>query len=136
MKIEYLKEGSADCPLIRIYDFNANAIGVLYRLIIGLCDSKRKLIELTEIEGIYQIGCSLSLAVGVDDKGVKSTSSPTTFMWTLAPETWCTVAGLIEPFRVPSEGEVHQWLAGYEARYGLEDSHIGVVLTNSADGRW
>ena len=137
MKIEYLPKGSMDCPLIRIYYSETSAIRCFHRLIAKFCNGELKSAALHELPGFQLNDCLLCLTVGVEDQGVQQISSAPAFTWVLTPARWCRIAELIEPFTTAAPNiHIHQWLAGREARQGLERSPIAVVLSNSDDGRW
>jgi hypothetical protein len=84
---------------------------------------------------VAEDGCTLRLVAGTQNLGAKKIGSPLEFQWTLRPSQWSTVADLIEPF-VDLGSPGYQWLSGAEARQGLEESEIAVLLTTEDDGRW
>ena len=118
MDIEFLKEGSADCPLVRIYGTNpqefsslADAIKELARAVGNECAVH----ELPNFHGVSN--CTLSVISSSKDEGVRQLSG-TSFVWALSPSKWLLVADLIEPFSGRACDGLHQWLSGPEARYG------------------
>lgn len=137
MRIEYLDEGAVDCPLIRIYSAEPQSFFQLVRLFRELYCGMVQHIAVHEIPGFEAVGgCTLTVAVGQRDEGVHRRDSGQDFEWVLTPSSWETVADLIEPFSTPRDIHIHQWLAGKEARFGLDDSEISVLISNSKDGRW
>lgn len=137
MQIDYLKAGATDCPLIRIYGRNASTIKEFHHILIALCGGTVTAVDIHRLAGFQMNGCLLSLVAGAADQGVRQISAKHEFVWTLTPARWCTVAGFVEPFTIADPPiQIHQWLAGKEARKGLERSEIAVVLSNSDDGSW
>jgi hypothetical protein len=137
MKIEYLAEGSKDCPLIRIYGGDASAFNTLKGAVLGLSRGAAIRVALDEALGFDRVNdCCLTLAVGPRDEGVCLSSPPAHFLWTLTRQKWHTVAGYIEPFTRQVDNTAYQWLCGREAREGLDVSDIGVLISRSAIGQW
>jgi hypothetical protein len=65
MKIEYLHEGSADCPLIRVYGDDAAAAAELHRAIGRLADGTATQVAAHELPGFQSVGgCALTLEPG------------------------------------------------------------------------
>ena len=125
MKIEFLKSGSPDCPLIRLYEFDVNEAYNLRRVALQLARGKQQPVALHDEPGVLPIAdCQLTLRRGEKDRGVNQVA-PLKFEWMLTNEGWRNVAGLIRPF---SRGEAlgFQWLS--------EIGKIAVLL--SRDGSW
>ena len=126
MKLQFLPEGSLDCPLIRLYDFEAADALRLKGLFDGLATGSRTEVSLHEQMGMEPVdGCRLSLRVGKRDTGIVQ-KGPFTFVCDLTPLRWADVASLTEPFCKAAEANVHQWLN--------EDGQISLLL--SPDGKW
>jgi len=125
MKIEFLKSGSPDCPLIRLYGFEADEAYRLRRIALRLAKSTCQAIAFDEQAGILPIGgCHLILSCGKEDRGVLEVG-PSTIEWGLTKSGWFNVAGLIRPF---SRGNLagYQWLS--------DRGKIRILL--SRDGQW
>jgi hypothetical protein len=136
MKIEYLHEGSADCPLIRIYGDDAAAVVEMNRAIGRLADGTATQFAAHELPGFHSVGgCALTLAAQAKDRGILVLGLRQ-FRWVLASSGWSRVAGFVEPFTKPMEHNGHQWLCGKEAAQGLDLGHISVLISNSIEGRW
>src|SRR5262245_51700855 len=121
MKIEYIKDGTSDSPLIRIYGADPKGFSRLTYLFRSLfhCDVSHAAIQ--ELPGFEVVGnCTLTAIIGKQDKGVQRHGSEQDFTWILTPSSWETVADLTEPFRESQDIHFHQWLAGKEARFGLD----------------
>jgi len=127
MRLEYLPDGSLDCPLIRLYDFDAAAATRLLRLVISLSDGSVGRIILDERQEITVVdGCKLALVAAGSDYGVVKMESSNQFECVLTPASWANVAGLIEPFCEPGASNGFQWL----------DETSGISLLLSVDGLW
>ena len=125
MKIEYLPDGSDDCPMIRLYDFAQSEIADLFAAVTTLASSERLSVAVDELAGVETISeCRLTLRSGVRDIGVVHVDARASFECGLRPEGWDNVAGLIEPFLNAASG--YQWLVM------LGDAR----LLHSVDGQW
>jgi hypothetical protein len=125
MKMEFLKSGAPDCPLIRLYEFKTSEVQSLRRITLQLARGRTSSAPLHKEQGIHAIGgCQLVLSKGEKDRGVFETG-PLEFAWVLTRGGWLSVSGLIRPFsRVNSGG--HQWLS--------DRGKIRIVISH--DGRW
>jgi hypothetical protein len=125
MKLEFLESGSPDCPLIRLYEFNAKEAYELRRIALQLAKGKEHTIFLHEQPGMISIGgCELTLQQEDKDRGASEISS-LKFKWVLSQAGWLQVAGLIRPF---SQGanKGWQWLS--------EVGKVRILL--SVEGSW
>lgn len=125
MKLEFVGEGSPDCPLIRLYDFSAAEAQRLLQIVLGLARKANTAVSLHAEQGIQPIGgCELTLRRADDSPGVRELRDRN-FEWVFSDGGWLDVAGLIQPFC--QEGAPRfQWLS----RIGK----ISVLL--SRDGHW
>ena len=124
MKLEFLPDGSDDCPLVRLYDFSPVEVADLAAAISGLAEGRTTTCPVHALTGVEPVnGCRLTLRVGWRDQGMVQLPGPADFNCVLTPDTWANVAGLTEPFVAGSTG--FQWLAGGDARWLL-----------SGDGHW
>lgn len=125
MKLEFLREGSPDCPLIRLYDFSSDEARGLQQVVLQLVRDKDAVVALHAEPGIQPVGqCELYLRQAENPHGIREIG-PLKFEWTYSAGGWLEVAALIQPFcRGDSTG--NQWLT----RIGT----ISVLL--SPDGRW
>jgi hypothetical protein len=136
VKVEYLENGSPDCPLIRIYGTDKAEFSALRDVSRQLAGGKGTALSVNDTPGFYSVGgCELEMVSSSRDAGVKQVGKAR-FIWELTPSSWSVVAGLIEPFTRDLTGEGHQWLSGKEARYGLAIGVIAVLISNSPQGRW
>ena len=126
MKLEFLANGSPDCPLVRLYDFTLPEVQHLCDLLVGLSNGSITEVSLDQTAGIQSVGgCHVRLRVGKADRGGMVVKDPADIDWQLTREGWHTVAGLAKPFsEKPSNG--YQWL----------DETGPVLLLLSPDGLW
>ncbi len=126
MKLQFLPDGSPDCPLIRLYDFEAADVLRLKGLFDSLAAGSRTEISLHEQQDIEPVdGCQLNLRVGNGDTGIVQ-KGPFTFECDLTPARWADVASLTEPFGEAAEASTYQWLNN--------DGQISILL--SPNGMW
>ena len=125
MKLEFLKSGSPDCPLIRVHEFNKKEAYHLRRIALQLARGKQQTVLLHEQQGVLPIdGCELALHQCDKDYGTAQVA-PQKFKWALSKVGWLEVASLIRPFsRGAAKG--WQWLS--------ETGKARILL--SSDGRW
>jgi len=98
MEMEFLRIGSADCPLIRLYKFHRAESRLLQRYAARLATGKLDGIELHKCAMLKAIDeCELSLLAGKKDKGTTERSL-LKFEWEMSRAGWETVTELIEPF--------------------------------------
>jgi hypothetical protein len=127
MRLEYLPDGSLDCPLIRLYDFDAATATRLLQLVTSLSDGSMDRIVLDERQEITSVdGCKLVLVVSGSDHGVVRTETSNEFECVLTQTSWANVAGLIEPFCEAGMSSGFQWL----------DQTSDISLLLSPDGLW
>ena len=124
MKLEYLHEGSSDCPLIRIYKFQTKEIEKLHGMISDLAKGKKHSVVLDDLSFINPIeGCSLIFLVSKKDEGI-ALSKDLKFRCLLTSDSWMRVAELLTTFKGDLNG--YQWL-----------DETGVVsLLLSSNGKW
>lgn len=128
MKLEYLSEGSQDCPLIRIYGSDLDAVAHLLKAFKALGLGQRSECAIHELPGIESIGgYKLFVRIGKEDKGGIQLGH-NIFDWVLSAETWLQVKGLTEPFTKATTAHVHQWLD--------ESSDVSILITNAENGAW
>ena len=100
MKLEYLPDGSIDCPLLRLYEFETREVSELRTKVAELAHGSSISVALHDLNFITPIDeCQLVFIVGNDDMGILSSDSASLFMCVLSQETWEQIAGLIETFR-------------------------------------
>jgi hypothetical protein len=129
MKLEFLADGSDDCPLIRLYDFDLTGAMRLREALRALSDGSRQSIPLHEEWWMKPVDdCQLVLRVGRRDLGVVQRLTMR-FECVLTEDGWLEVKGLTDPFCIEPENEAivsYQWLN--------EDGEISLLL--SPTGKW
>lgn len=123
MKAEYLPSGSPDCPILRLFDFEAAEVRHLTALCLSLASGSA---ERADIPAEAVNGCRLTLRVGRWNEGVLNTDEPERFECVLTPDGWEGVAELAAPFCEEQEGQRYQWL----------DENSPVSLLLSPSGQW
>lgn len=127
MKLQYLPDGSPDCPLLRIYDFDGASACRLREVFIRLGSGISQPIALHELPIVESVdACRLVLSVGQKDEGVIPAPEPPAFECRLTPYTWRQAAKLAEPFCQDARLGTHQWLD--------ETSEVSLLLSPS--GQW
>lgn len=128
MKIEFLKEGSPDCPLIRIFGNQPFSAAKLVSAFRQLATGPIQEIAIHEIPGFLSIeGCLLFTRRHSENVGVRQLTD-TAFECLLSPETWERLAELVDPFTQQHEGVRYQWLD--------ETSEISLLISSSEFGEW
>ena len=126
MKLEYLPSGSPDCPLVRLYEFDATGASRLREAIRSLGDGSLQHVPLHEEWWITSIaGCQLDLRLGPRDLGLVE-RLPSKFECVLTAQGWAEMAAMIDPFCAGKTTETFAWLN--------EDGEALLLLTPS--GRW
>jgi hypothetical protein len=126
MTLDYLPDGSPDCPLIRLYDFTPAEAERLRAVLAELAAGTAERVDVHRLPFVESVGgCRLTLIAQTWDAGVVRRAGPAEFDCGFRPDSWGNAAGLVEPFATGAHG--FQWLAGTPGEFGL-------LL--SADGRW
>ena len=125
MKLEYLADGSPDCPLLRLYDFTPDQAGQFFAAVAGLASAAAERVEVHRLAFVQPVGgCRLALVRRTWDQGVVRVGA-SEFECGFTADTWDHVARLIEPFAQRARG--FQWLAGASGE---------AALLLSASGQW
>ena len=110
MKLEYLADGSPDCPLIRLYNFAPSEAAQLRAAFASLADGADAHLALTDLPFIEPIAnCVLNLRVNDRDSGIVRVG-PSAFELLLTDEAWREITEKVDPFTEPLVGEYYQWL--------------------------
>lgn len=124
MQLEYLPDGSEDCPLIRLFEFTVGELGQFCALL-ETCSSSPVGSKVPLHSQPYVTpmgGCTLVLSVGARSLGLRRTGGPADFTCTLDAESWMEARERAETLlpRVAEDG--YQWLCDGEARLLLSRS--------------
>jgi len=126
MKLEYLTDGSPDCPLLRLYDFKPAEAGRLHAAVASLASGITARVEVHRLPFVEPIaGCRLTFVRRGWDQAVVRGAAQGEFECGFTADTWENVAGLVEPFANGPSG--FQWLAGTPGE---------AALLLSATGQW
>ena len=127
MRLEYLPHGGADCPLVRLYDFDTSEAAQLREVAYRLSNWSVDTIPIHDLPFVEPVdSCRLTARVTKRNHGVSVLLAPSTLVCALSQCSWDNVAGLIEPFCIPGAEHGHQWLD--------ESSDISLLLSPS--GGW
>jgi hypothetical protein len=125
VKLEYLTGGSAECPLIRLYDFGQSEAKQLRELVKSLATGDRENVALHNQPWVESVGgCSLSLRRGNRNLGIRQ-SQTLRLECVLSSDGWSSVEGLLEPF-CENNTTGFQWLTNGGR----------VALLISPSGKW
>lgn len=123
IKIEYIKEGSPECPLIRIYGKEPESCQILRKSVLQLSKKQIKTVTVHLLPIFTGVdGCELYFELG-ENIGILETGN-NKFRCILNETNWINVEGLLEPFCRTTNG--YQWL------YDLGN----IKLLFSTDGNW
>lgn len=129
LKVEYLKEGSSDCPLIRISGKDIDTYKLLYDQISLLISHRIETIHVQALKGFELINIDgLDLYVDKENKGIIRINDRL-FECRLKiddSQGWLLVMGLLEPFCTQKLEQRFQWL--------VDCSEIKLLI--STDGHW
>ncbi len=127
MKLDYLPDGSLDCPLIRLYDFGTSEAVKLYVYFYNLANGSSIKLALHQLDFIESIDdCRLDFVVAGRDRGIIKTDIANQFICVLDQESWKSVEDLIEPFCRDARSGYYQWL----------DETSDISLLFSPSGYW
>ena len=124
MKIEYLKNGSPDCPLVRIYGENKEEWIQLKSSFSQLTQGHTSEVSIHHLKGFVSIDrCEVTAELGQRDIGITETDN-NKFRCILTNDTWDNIEYLLTPFCNGKKG--FQWLD--------ETSNISLLISTS--GMW
>lgn len=125
MKLEFLKEGSQHCPLIRLYEFDQAEVAELRWLVRSLAAGSIQSVRLDNQAWVTAIhGCRLVLKRNTWDEGIRNVGH-LKFECLLTADRWRNVEGLLERFCEPAVIG-YQWLS--------ESGPVRLLI--SPDGTW
>ena len=121
MKLDYLHDGSADCPILRLSEFPQSEVTSLGDQTVKLCAGTLDHVTVNSMPGVVTVhGAVLTLVLAAADEGVVRLDGGE-FECRLSAGQWIRVAELLEPFCAGSTGS--QWLD--------ETSNISLLITKS-----
>jgi hypothetical protein len=124
MKIEFLADGSEDCPLIRMYEYRVGEIEKLRQACRDLADGRITEFVLHDQPWVEPIGgCRFVWRASKKNIGVKLPTPGTEFVLQYADEAWREVEGKLEPFAA-DDCRGFNWL-GWQGDVDVLISHNG-----------
>ena len=132
MKVELLRDGAAECPLVRFYSLDGAEFSRLKRIADRLGKGAEQPVDISAAGGFDLINIRQLLLSNVQ-KGGMTEQAPGCLSWGLAPEDWEAVCELLEPLCEPSTSGSFQWLD--EAGRGISTG-FAVLASVSDDGAW
>ena len=131
LKVEFLADGSPDCPLVRFYGVDPGGFVRLRGLAQTLSESSRLRYDLAADDSFDLVDMNHFILSNEAGAGAQATGNG--FEWSLEHYDWETVAMLLEPLIDSGSSQFgFQWLdqsSGHAA--GLP-----VLASRSPDGRW
>jgi hypothetical protein len=109
MKVEFLEEGSPDCPLLRLFDYRTDEVKRLCEVCDQLAEGKRVEFVLHDQPWVEAIrGCRFLWRISKKDVGVRLPAPGEPFVLEFSDEVWREVQDKLRPFADGSGG--FQWL--------------------------
>jgi len=128
MKIEYLPDGSTDCPLIRIYGGGKEDLLRLQQAFLQLAAGAAEEVELDKLPGFQAVAaCHLTAKTEKEDIGV-TTADEVHFFMKLSPTRYRELAEMTTSLIGLEERIYYHWLD--------ETSPVSLLLTTSPIGQW
>jgi len=117
MKIDYLKEGVDDRPIVRLYEFRSADAQRLRQTFQALAGGSTQQVRLEDIGAVESVdGTRLTFSRGNRDRGVVHHGADQ-FEVVLTSQGWQQAADLTEAFCEPSTG--YQWLTPHTGKIQL-----------------
>ena len=118
MELEFLPDGSTDCPLLILSPSVPEEAQLLYNAINEMVSVPGTYLDIQALPFIAPIeGCKLTAQIGEDDLGVIPINTLEVFLsetrnhfnWKLTLKTWKYVLALLHPF-TKEDSHGYQWL--------------------------
>ena len=132
MYLEFLPDGSIDCPLLIFSPSVPGEAEQLYQALRGIISVSETLVDIDALPFISPVdGCKLSAQVGEQNLGLVLSDTKNHFNWKLTRQSWKDVLGLLYPFTLQDRHDDrytrYQWLD--------ETSNISVLIS-TGHRRW
>ena len=125
MKLEYLADGSADCPLLRLFEFSRAEIRRLRDACQQLANRESHAWALHVQPWVAPVGgCEFTWRLSSRDEPVRTLEDGRTFELAQSAEAWLEMSDLLAPFMDSVAG--YQWL--------VQGSGVNVLISH--DGKW
>jgi hypothetical protein len=133
MKLQLLPEGSTDCPLIRIFDFDCTEATVLVRGLQSLISASIDSVSLHELPVVSAYN-GFELTAILDERprnvateyAVIAGKSTNSYIWRGTTDEWKDVCELLVPMTVSTDPHSYAWLT----------DDLGVQVLASPSGSW
>lgn len=129
LKVEYLADGSPDCPLLRFYGIESEGFAHLHKLAEALSGDAELRVDLAHDPAFDLINMERFILSNEAISGAQATTEG--FEWSLERYDWETVALLLEPL-IDSELPGFQWLD----ELSVHSVGLPVLASRSPDGSW
>lgn len=124
-KLEHLNDGSEDCPLIRLYDFEPSDLGILTNACVSLAQGRLTELSLDDQPWVAVVGrCQFMLRAGSSNRGIRYHAADGSFVMEYNCEGWMEVAEKLQALALARRG--FQWLT----------NEGDLPLLASYDGQW
>lgn len=119
MELEFLPDGSRDCPLLILSPSVPKEAKLLYQAIRDMDSVSGTYLHIHTLPFISPIeGCQLSAQISGQDLGVIPTNTLDVFLletknhfnWKLTRQSWEYVLALLHPFTTKQDAKGYQWL--------------------------
>lgn len=119
MELEFLPDGSMDCPLLIMSPSVPEEAKLLYQAISDMVSVSGTTLDIHTLPFISPIeGCELSAEISGQDLGVIPTNTLDVFLsetqnhfnWKLTRQSWEYVLALLHPFTTKKDSKGYQWL--------------------------
>jgi hypothetical protein len=133
MKLEYLDNisslgeyaGVVTNQLIRLFDFDKTEAEKFKQAIRKTIMEENQSLELSDLDFIQSVNCSLTLRISKDDKGI-TTEDQHTFICDLTKKGYQKIISFVEPF-CNKDNDGYQW---------LYDINTPIEFLFSPSGEW
>jgi len=129
LKVEYLADGSPDCPLVRFYGIESEGFAHLHKLAEALSGEAELRVDLAQDPAFELINMERFILSNEASSGAQATTEG--FEWRLERYDWETVALLLEPL-IDSDLPGFQWLD----ELSVQSVGLPVLASRSPDGVW
>lgn len=108
MRLEFLEEGSKDCPILRLSDFSVSEVQQVLHAIRSLIDDTEECVEIHRLPFVKSVnGCRLTFWRSNHNQYVVRVADME-FRCCLDKNEWSNTAELLAPFA--QEGKGFQWI--------------------------
>ena len=132
MKVELLRDGAPECPLVRFYSPDVAEFSRLKMIADRLAKGEGQPVEINAAGGFDLVDIR-QLLLSNDEQGGMTEAAAGCLSWGPAPAAWEAVSGLLEPLCDPSALGTFQWLDEAGRGFG---AGFAVLASVSNEGVW